>query len=211
MTTPTTTMIKNVMRLLYRMLSLSIGTNYGVPGTVRSLSPPSGLHKLQRSFSLRYELESEQCILLIFQNPINMKQSLGLVLMTLPVLVLGFVGGKNRLQRSAPKSTVLSSGSSNPFTSMIGDMASSIFGNADSIEANGNVESKLSTVGTGTWADVKEKLKSVQTPEERAFRENLSKGYGVGSPLHLVRLYDESNREEDVRVTFYRDSASWCK
>lgn len=50
----------------------------------------------------------------------------------------------------------------------------------------------------------------MQTPEERAFRGDLVHGYGVASPLHKVRLYDESNKEEDIRVTFYRDSASWC-
>ena len=32
----------------------------------------------------------------------------------------------------------------------------------------------------------------------------------LGLPLHQLRLFDESNKEEDVRVTLYRDSASWC-
>lgn len=50
----------------------------------------------------------------------------------------------------------------------------------------------------------------MQTDDERAFRSNLTKGYGAASPLHLVRLYDSSNTEADIRVTFYRDHASWC-
>ena len=43
------------------------------------------------------------------------------------------------------------------------------------------------------------------TEEEKRFRPNLEKGHGAASPLNLVRLYDKSNREEDIRVTFYRD------
>jgi glutathione S-transferase len=94
---------------------------------------------------------------------------------------------------------------------MIGDMASSIFGNGNSVSSNAKVESGLKALSSETtWSSLRQKLEAVQTPEERSFRDNLAKGYGVGSPLHLVRLYNEKNREEDIRVTFYRDSASWC-
>ena len=58
-------------------------------------------------------------------------------------------------------------------------------------------------------SDIRSQLESVQTPEERKFRDNLVKGYGEGSPMNKVRLYDESNQEKDIRVTFYRDHASW--
>ncbi|KAL7483602.1 hypothetical protein ACHAW6_009247 [Cyclotella cf. meneghiniana] len=61
-----------------------------------------------------------------------------------------------------------------------------------------------------SWDEIRSTLTSQQTPQEREFRSNLSKGIGVGSPLHTLRLYDENNREEDVRVTLFRDSASWC-
>lgn len=94
---------------------------------------------------------------------------------------------------------------------MIGDMASSIFGSGNALDANAEVESKFNGLATEPWSNIRKALETVQTPAEHAFRENLSKGYGVGSPLHLVRLYDEKNKEEDIRVTFYRDSASWCK
>ncbi|KAL7495011.1 hypothetical protein ACHAWT_003605 [Skeletonema menzelii] len=57
---------------------------------------------------------------------------------------------------------------------------------------------------------VRSSLESKQTSEERKFRSNLNKGYGAASPLHKLRLFDESNSEDDVRVTLYRDSASWC-
>jgi glutathione S-transferase len=97
---------------------------------------------------------------------------------------------------------------------MVGDMASSIFGNANSVSSNAKVESGLNALSsseTTSWSSLRQTLEAAQTPEERSFRDNLAKGYGVGSPLHLVRLYNEQNREEDIRVTFYRDSASWCK
>jgi glutathione S-transferase len=94
---------------------------------------------------------------------------------------------------------------------MLGDMASSIFGNANPVSSNSKVESSLNSLALENWSSLRQRLEAMQTPEERAFRDNLAKGYGVGSPLHLVRLYNEQNREEDIRVTFYRDSASWCK
>jgi len=68
----------------------------------------------------------------------------------------------------------------------------------------------LSSNGIGSWDDIRSTLESKQTPDERNFRSNLSKGYGKPSPLHKLRLFDESNNEEDVRVTLFRDSASWC-
>jgi glutathione S-transferase len=94
---------------------------------------------------------------------------------------------------------------------MIGDMASTLFGKGNSVSSNAKLESSLTNLSTDSWSDLRKKLESVQTPEERKFRDNLAKGYGVASPLHLMRLFDETNREEDIRVTFYRDSASWCK
>lgn len=94
---------------------------------------------------------------------------------------------------------------------MIGDIASSILGGGKSIASNDSVESALREVNSPGWPDVREKLKSMQTPEEKSFRDNLPQGYGIGSPLHKLRLFNENNREEDVRVKFYRDSASWCK
>jgi hypothetical protein len=100
--------------------------------------------------------------------------------------------------------------SNNPFTSMIGDMASSIFGGTPKVDTNRNVEAALAAISTPSWTELRDQLESLQTHEESSFRQNLAKGYGVASPLHRVRLYDESNREEDIAVTFYRDSASWC-
>ena len=120
--------------------------------------------------------------------------------------VLGFVGARNHLKR---RSNLFSS--NNPFSSMIGDIASSILGGGKSIASNDSVESALREVNSPGWPDVREKLKSMQTPEEKSFRDNLPQGYGIGSPLHKLRLFNENNREEDVRVKFYRDSASWCK
>lgn len=101
----------------------------------------------------------------------------------------------------------------NPLSSMLGDMASSIFGGVSgggSVEADPALGATLTELGT-PWKTVRETLESLQTtPEERNFRTNLDKGYGPASPMHKVRLFDESNKEEDIRVVFYRDSASWC-
>lgn len=151
-----------------------------------------------------------------------------------PVLVTAFVASRSS-GSSAPNTLWIGGGSSgsgsiaattttcrsvpflymsaNPFTSMIGDVASSLFGvggGAKNIGANAKVEAALDAIPTATWAELREKLESQQTANERAFRQNLVKGYGIASPMHKVRLYDESNKEEDIQVTFYRDSASWC-
>ena len=72
------------------------------------------------------------------------------------------------------------------------------------------VSQLASGISAPSWEEIRTKLSEKQTPEEREFRNNLPKGIGVGSPLHKLRLFDESNREEDVRVTLFRDSASWC-
>jgi len=96
----------------------------------------------------------------------------------------------------------------NPFISMLGDLQSSIF-SRKSLQVNSGLDSSLEKAAT-SWNDIRSHLKSVQTPEERKFRDNLKKGYGGGSPFHKIRLYDESNKENDIRITFYRDHASWC-
>lgn len=113
---------------------------------------------------------------------------------------------------STSATRLFSSSPSNPFSSIIGDFAQSIMGKADSVSTNTQLDASLQTIlGAGSsWSDIRSKLEAVQTHEELKFRDNLVKGYGDGSPLHKVRLYDESNKESDIRVTFYRDSASWC-
>jgi hypothetical protein len=90
-------------------------------------------------------------------------------------------------------------------------MASSVFGKAvvDTTIPN-DLEVALFQLAVASWDDVRAQLASKQTDEERAFRANLEQGYGVGSPMHKLRLFHDGNKEEDVRVTFYRDSASWC-
>jgi len=100
----------------------------------------------------------------------------------------------------------------NPIGSLIGDMASSLMGGVTpSASSNPQTDTALKSVSSSSsWTDVRSTLEKLQTPEERAFRDNIPKGYGKGSPLHALRLFDESNKEEDVRVTLYRDSASWC-
>jgi hypothetical protein len=139
-----------------------------------------------------------------------------------PVLVSAFVAsrysgtstrhGFPSTLSSSDKSPWLLYMSTNPFTSMIGDVASSLFGGGGKsvAAANSKVEAALEGIATASWTAIRDQLEALQTPEERSFRQNLAKGYGVASPLHKVRLFDESNKEEDIAVTFYRDSASWC-
>ena len=94
----------------------------------------------------------------------------------------------------------------------LGDMASSLFGSGGggSSPPDPKLDAKVLALTSRSWDDVRAELTSRQTPSESRFRSDLSSGYGPPSPLHNLRLYDESNREEDVRVTLYRDSASWC-
>ena len=73
-----------------------------------------------------------------------------------------------------------------------------------------NFDQQIETLNVPSWDRIRSLLEQQQTPDERLFRTNLQYGYGVGSPLHKVRLYNEQNTVEDVRVVFYRDSASWC-
>ena len=103
---------------------------------------------------------------------------------------------------------------SNPFSSMIGDMADSLFGgNSNRVSSNSNVDSALKALQVSSWSTIRDELAKKQTPEEREFRtKNVKYGYGtLGSPLNKIRLYNDSNKEDDIQVTFYRDSASWCK
>jgi glutathione S-transferase len=100
-------------------------------------------------------------------------------------------------------------GKFDPFTNMLGDVASNIMGGQASGPKNPQLDITLESLST-SWDEVRSTLTSLQTPEERQFRELLKTGRGPPSPLHKVRLYDDSNTEDDIRVTFYRDSASWC-
>lgn len=95
----------------------------------------------------------------------------------------------------------------NPFR-MVGDMASNLLG-ANGVEEKAALDQAVQNlVQDMTWERIRQQLEQqMQTDDERNFRANLAKGYGMGSPLHKVRLFDESNKEEDIRVTFYRDSA----
>lgn len=94
--------------------------------------------------------------------------------------------------------------------SMFGDIASSFLSGGDGSSADPSLDATVSSAFGSTWDNIRSKLESAQTEEEKRFRPNLEKGHGAASPLNLVRLYDKSNREEDIRVTFYRDHASWC-
>lgn len=99
-------------------------------------------------------------------------------------------------------------GSSNPFSSFVKDMTSSIMGN--SLSTQPHIDQSLATM-VSTWEQVRSTLESMmETDDEKLFRARLEKGYGVASPLHRVRLFEESNTEDDIRVVFYRDAASWC-
>lgn len=79
------------------------------------------------------------------------------------------------------------------------------------LESNPAVDQALRNLGIPSWQDIRGTLEEDMTPNEREFRSNLEYGYGDGSPLHKLRLYSPNTKpEDDVAVTFYRDSASWC-
>lgn len=68
-----------------------------------------------------------------------------------------------------------------------------------------------STLEIPEWDQIRSMLEAKQTDEEKSFRSNLAKGLGKASPLNAIRLFDEEAKEEDIRVIFYRDHASWCE
>ena len=116
--------------------------------------------------------------------------------------------------RRAPQSSALSArqGSYNPL-SMFGDLAASFIpggggGGKTMGEANAQLDAAISSL-VPQWEDIRSKLEAVQTEEEKQFRTNVEKGVQA-SPLNTIRLFDESSTEDDIRVVFYRDSASWC-
>lgn len=98
----------------------------------------------------------------------------------------------------------------NPFGEMMSNLFDAATSSVDTGKVNDELESELQSCNVPAWEEIRGLLESKQTEEEKLFRENLKSGIGEGSPMHALRLFDESNKEEDVRITFYRDSASWC-
>lgn len=150
----------------------------------------------------------------VSQRLMGLLATLALSLFRPPALVHGFAA---RIPAAIGRTAILSTSglylssdsNTNPFSSFIGDMASSLLGKT--LASVPGVDKSLSDIDSPSWDDIRSLLESqMETDEERLFRQNLENGYGIGSPLHKVRLYDESNKEQDIRVTFYRDSASWC-
>lgn len=134
----------------------------------------------------------------------------------LSILVQGFASrprgsiARTKTSGSLYMASSSSSGNKNTFNpfQMVGDVASSLLGGSG-VDGNAAVDEAVSAlVQEMTWETIRQELESkMESDDERNFRSNLAKGYGVASPLHKVRLFDESNKEEDIRVTFYRDSA----
>jgi len=143
---------------------------------------------------------------------------------SVPILAVGFLasaalsfsassGSAARSRRPSVPGTLrpsspLSAGNFNPFSSLFDGIASNVMpssgGAVDQKEAFG-------ASSVPSWESISGDLAAAQTPSEREFRGNLAKGLGSPSPLHDLRLYDAARfSESDVRVTFYRDSASWC-
>jgi hypothetical protein len=135
----------------------------------------------------------------------------GLLVVTGLRTVHAFALPSNKTPYYSTTTALQSSNKFNPFTNMLGDVASSIMGGGGSAGPNDpNLDATLASISNTSWDSVRSTLESLQTPEERNFRSSLQTGRGPPSPLHKIRLYDDSNSEEDIRVTFFRDSASWC-
>lgn len=145
--------------------------------------------------------------------PINLRQFSANTVANTPL------DGRERSRQLIPTSTTSIFGS-NPLKSLFGAVASSISNihQKDMVQQSPNEDAVfltrtaqvLSSHNIGSWEEIRAVLRAKQTPEEKNFRDNLRNGYGKASPLHKLRLFDESNDEKDVRVIFYRDSASWC-
>mmetsp|Transcript_9491 Transcript_9491/g.10668 ORF Transcript_9491/g.10668 Transcript_9491/m.10668 type:complete len:273 (+) Transcript_9491:105-923(+) len=59
------------------------------------------------------------------------------------------------------------------------------------------------------WDDLRAKLESMQTPDEKAFRKNLEEGRGPPNAMANLRVFDK-DESAAKEVILYRDSASWC-
>mmetsp|Transcript_32035 Transcript_32035/g.47309 ORF Transcript_32035/g.47309 Transcript_32035/m.47309 type:complete len:543 (-) Transcript_32035:540-2168(-) len=103
------------------------------------------------------------------------------------------------------------SSGTNPFSSMLGDLASSIISSSNNKISNSDeLNAKLEKLSPLSWEEIRSQWEqSCATEEERNFRQLVQQGL-VASPLNQIRLFHENQKEEDIRVTFYRDSASWC-
>eukprot|EP00592_Proboscia_alata_P014537 CAMPEP_0194395272 /NCGR_PEP_ID=MMETSP0174-20130528/124330_1 /TAXON_ID=216777 /ORGANISM="Proboscia alata, Strain PI-D3" /LENGTH=569 /DNA_ID=CAMNT_0039191187 /DNA_START=749 /DNA_END=2458 /DNA_ORIENTATION=+ len=97
----------------------------------------------------------------------------------------------------------------NPLQSIASSLVSAMNPFSSSNSPNPTLDATIASIPP-TWDTIATKLHTLQTPTERDFRPSIQKGYDPPSPLHKIRLYDSSNKEEDIRVTFYRDSATWC-
>ena len=94
---------------------------------------------------------------------------------------------------------------------MASSLTSSLMGNSNSNLDVAGLDSKLTAaLLSSSWEDIQSNLEGKQTAEEKAFRSNVEKGIGSPSPLNKIRLFEEGNEEKDIRVTLYRDHASWC-
>lgn len=121
------------------------------------------------------------------------------------------------IKSSTSTSLQASKNNNNPFQSMFGDMASSFLSSVTtssttdySINLN-QIESDLNEIIDDTsWQNIHKSLQEKQLPHEKEFRENVEKGL-IASPLNKIRLFGKDQKEEDIRVTLYRDHASWCE
>ena len=90
--------------------------------------------------------------------------------------------------KDSTSTAMAAQGKYNPL-SMLGDMASSLIpgGGGGGGQADAQLDKTISSTVPSSWDDIRTKLESKQTDEERNFRTNLVKGYGRASPLNLVR------------------------
>jgi hypothetical protein len=119
-----------------------------------------------------------------------------------------FSSKKSALTRLAAEKRPMNN--NNPFQNFMGDMASSLASSISGKRTGGSsnmdeLDAKLgSVVSAHSWSDIRSDLESKQTPEERVFRFNVERGIGPASPLNKIRLFEQGNKEEDIRVIFYR-------
>lgn len=114
-----------------------------------------------------------------------------------PALVNGFVGHIPAVLGRTTAATWIASTSSgglylsqssnnNSFSSYISDMASSLLGKK--VSSQPELDKKMLDLTVPSWPDVRTLLESqMQTDQERSFRQNVEKGYGLASPMNKIR------------------------
>ena len=97
----------------------------------------------------------------------------------------------------------------NPFQSLLDGVFSGSSSSSSCVALDKN-QLKTAWNDLSSWKTLRGIWSAHPENENPNFRNDLKSGFGTASPLHTVRRFGSKDDDERVRVTLYRDSASWC-